>query len=503
MKTFLTVLAILLPASLVAAPVRAAAPDAATLARIERIFADWQLDSRVPGVVYGIVDNGTLITVNGLGIQDTQSGRRVDSDSRFRIASMSKAFTAMAILKLRDEGQLSLDALAETYVPELRGWTYPTADARRIRVRDLLNHSAGFVTDDPWGDRQQPLSETEFTAMLKAGVPFQSAPGSAYEYSNFGYATLGRILTNLSGKPYQSHVAETVFQPLGMAATTTDVFAVPDARLARGYRWEDGRWSAEPMMRDGEFGAMGGVVTTANDYAKWVAHLLSGWPAEAKPGGSSAVIRAMRTGGGIPHARPRPGKDAPAGCGGSQTDMRMTLIYAGGLVSGSDCLLGAVLFHSGGYPGYGSHMLLLPEAGVGLFAFSNRTYAAPLAPVWDAAGMLQRAGQVIRHRVPLSPALSRGYAAARRIWSAGRIDAEPAVLAENMLMDRSAPAWATELGRLKAESGTCDTDAPIVPNGALSGTFQWRCTTGRITGRLLLAPTGTVQIQALNLARPQ
>ena len=104
---------------------------------------------------------------------------------------MSKAFTALAILKLRDEGRLSLDALAETYVPEMRGWRYPTSDSPRIRVRDLLSHVGGFVTDDPWGDRQQVLTEAEFTRMLRDGVPFTRAPDTAFEYSNFGYALLG------------------------------------------------------------------------------------------------------------------------------------------------------------------------------------------------------------------------------------------------------------------------------------------------------------------------
>lgn len=461
----------------------------ASLPEIRKTFETWMLDNHVPGLVWGVVKDGRLVAVEGLGVQDLEARRPVTADSAFRIASMSKAFTAYGILTLEAQGKLTLSDPAAKHVPELSSW------ATGISVGDLMHHTAGFVTDDPWGDRQQVRTPAEFTAMLKAGVPFQSAPGSTYEYSNFGYATLGRILTNLSGKPYQSHIGDTVFRPLGMAGTTYDVFTVPDARLARGYRWDNGRWTPEPMMKDGEFGAMGGVVTTANDYAKWVAHLLSGWPAKPQATAQGATIRAMRTGGGIPHGRGRPGKDAP--------DCRMSFIYAGGLVSGTDCLLGPVLFHSGGYPGYGSHMLLLPEAGVGVFAFANRTYAAPIAPVWDASGVLLRAGEVRRHAIPVSPALAQGYAAAGRIWAAGRIDAEPALLAENMLMDRSAPAWAAELQRLKTDSGSCDTSSPIVPTGALSGTFQWRCTTGRITGRLLLAPTGTVQIQALNLSRPQ
>ncbi len=458
----------------------------AALPEIRKGFADWMLDNHVPGLVWGVVKDGKLIAVEGMGVQDLEARRPVTADSAFRIASMSKAFTAYGILNLQAQGKLTLSDPASKHVPELSPW------AAGITVGNLMHHTAGFVTDDPWGDRQQVRTPAEFTAMLKAGVPFSTAPGSAYEYSNFGYATLGRTITNVSGKPYQQHIADTVFKPLGMPATTYDVFAVPDARLARGYRWENGKWSAEPMMKDGEFGAMGGVVTTANDYAKWVAHLLSGWPADANADG--AVIRAMRTGGGIPHTRGRPGKDAP--------DCRMTMIYAAGLISGNDCLLGTVLFHSGGYPGYGSHMLMLPESGVGIFAFSNRTYAAPLAPVWDAAGALQRSGQLGKRAVPLSPQLAKAYSEARRMWTEGRIDTTPDMLAENMLMDRSAANWAAEFARLKGESGTCETTAPIVPNGAMSGSFQWRCTTGRINGRLLLAPTGTVQIQALNLSRP-
>lgn len=467
------------------APALSQTPLEGALPEIRKGFADWMTANNVPGLAFGIVQDGKLVHVEGIGVQDLDARRPVTADSAFRIASMSKAFTAYGILNLEAQGRLSLSDPADRHVPEMAGW------AGGITVADLLHHTAGFVTDDPWGDRQQILSPAEFTAMLKAGVPFQSAPGSQYEYSNFGYATLGRTITNVSGKPYQSFIGETVFTPLGMGSTTYDVFKVPDARLARGYRWENGKWSPEPMLKDGEFGAMGGVVTTANDYAKWVAHLLSGWPAEAKSGGEGATIRAMRNGGGFLHARARPGKDAP--------DCRLQMIYAGGLVAGQDCLLGGVLFHSGGYPGYGSHMLLFPEAGVGLFAFSNRTYAAPLPPVWDAAGTLQRAGLLAARPVPGSPALAEGYAAAKTVWDTGQIDATPERLAMNMLLDRSVENWAAELKRLKAETGACDTAAPISAQGALSGRFQWQCATGKLSGQVLLAPTPTVQIQALRL----
>ena len=88
---------------------QAAPPDAATLAKIDTIFNDWRLASHVPGLVYGIVMDGKLVAVTGQGVQDTASNKPVTSDSLFRIASMSKAFTGLAILKLRDAGKLVQD----------------------------------------------------------------------------------------------------------------------------------------------------------------------------------------------------------------------------------------------------------------------------------------------------------------------------------------------------------------------------------------------------------
>jgi len=164
-----------------AAPAAAASPPPVAITEIDKIYADWASASHVPGLVYGIVADGHLVYVKGLGVQDVATGARVTPDSLFRIASMSKAFTALAILKLRDEGKLSLDAPAETYVPEMRGWRYPTSDSPKITVRNLLTHSAGFVEDNPWGDRQQVMPEPEFTAMLAAGVARARAAGPGQE----------------------------------------------------------------------------------------------------------------------------------------------------------------------------------------------------------------------------------------------------------------------------------------------------------------------------------
>jgi serine-type D-Ala-D-Ala carboxypeptidase/endopeptidase len=443
------------------------------------------------------VQDGRLIHVQGAGVQDVASKRPVGADTLFRIASMTKAFTALSILKLRDDGKLSLDAPVETYVPELRGWKYPTDDAPKIRVRDLLTHTAGFVTDDPWGDRQTPMPEDEFTRLLKEGVPFTRGPGLAMEYSNLGYALLGRIVSNVSGQPYADFARGLVFGPLGMASTGYDVTASPQERRALGYRWEDDAWKREPTMAHGAFGAMGGIETSASDYAKWVAFLLAGWP--ARDGADAgpvrrATIRELAQGSNFPGLRTRPGEAGASAC-------RLASTYAMGFGAAQDCDLGLTLSHGGGYPGYGSHVLLLPEHGVGVFAFANRTYAGPSPPVWGAAMRLFRAGLLKRHAIPVSAPLATTYAAVGRAFAAGSIEPVRALLAENVLMDRDADHRARDLAELKGQVGACDTSAAIAATGALSGRFTWTCERGRVDGRLLLAPTREPRIQAIDLSR--
>ncbi|HEX6315895.1 MAG TPA: serine hydrolase domain-containing protein [Gemmatimonadaceae bacterium] len=459
---------------------------------IDARFSRFMRESHVPGLVYGIVRAGRLEHVGVMGVQELESRRPVSDSTLFRIASMSKAFTALAILKLRDDGRLSLDALVETYVPELRAWRYPTDDSPRLRVRDLLSHAAGFVTDDPWGDRQTPLPEAEFTAMLRSGVPFTRAPGLAYEYSNFGYALLGRIVTNLSGQPYKEYIERQIMRPLGMNSTGYDIHASPTPRRAIGYRWENEAFLREPDMAHGAFGAMGGVQTSALDYAKWVAFLLSAWP--ARDGGESgpvrrASVRELTQGLNFPQRVQRPGEN-PARC-------VQALAYGMGFRVAQDCELGLTMGHGGGYPGYGSYLLLLPEYDAGIFVFTNRTYSGPAGVVWDVAMELHNTGWLRGRALPVSTALAQAYQTVAAFYQARSIDPGRSMLAVNFLMDRSAENWTRELEGLHRQAGSCRTDSPLTATGALAGNFRWTCERGLISGALLLAPTSPPTIQSL------
>ncbi len=483
------------PAAAQTAPVSAApvppADIGALTPRIEEHFATWMRDSHVPGLVYGVVKDGKLVLVKALGTQDQDSKRAVDADSRFRIASMSKAFTALAILKLRDAGKLTLDAPAETYVPELKGWKYPTADSPKITVRNLLHHSAGFVEDNPWGDRQQPITEAAFSKMLRDGVPFANAPGLTMEYSNLGYATLGRIVGNVSGVPYQEYIRREILMPLGMRSTGYDIFASPKGARAIGYRWQDNAWVREPDMADGAFGAMGGMETTANDYWRWVSFLLSAWP--ARDGSDTgpvkrATVREIVEGSNFTTARMR-----PASLG---TPCRVAVSYAMGWSVVDDCDVGRVVTHGGGYPGYGSNVALLPDAGIGVFAFASRTYAGPSMPAMQTLLTLGSAGLAPNRVAPVSPGLTAAYSAAKAVWTAGNVDTAP--LANNALPDRDAARRRSEIAAVKAQVGACAMAEPITPISAMEGTFRWTCASGSVVGRVQQAPTPELSLQVVD-----
>src|SRR5919204_5417671 len=160
---------------------------------IDRMFTEFAVQNHVPGAAWGIVIDGELAHAGSTGVRDVEKKAPVDAETVFRIASMTKSFTAMSILKLRDEGKLSLDDPVERYVPELKSMIYPTSDSPRITIRHLLSHAEGFPEDNPWGDRQLADTDAQLTEMLRRGIPFSNAPGVAYEYSNYGFAILGRM----------------------------------------------------------------------------------------------------------------------------------------------------------------------------------------------------------------------------------------------------------------------------------------------------------------------
>ena len=458
-------------------------------AAIDAAYAEYAGTANVPGLAAGIVRDGRLVHVTTLGLADIEAGRAVTPATAFRIASMTKSATALAILALRDRGRLSLDAPLAGYVPQFAAVTPATRDSAPVTVRHLLTHTAGFVTDDPWGDRVLGMSPAALDALMATGKLSARPPGLAFEYSNLGYALLGRVITNLSGRPYQAFIRDTILGPLGMTRTTFDAFAAAKQDFAWGYRHDDGVHSRERLEPDGEVGAMGGLSTTVADYARYTAFLLDAWPARDDPE-SGPVRRASVREMGLWHAPPFlpdpvGGRAAPASA------------YGYGLVNSEIAGLGQVLHHSGGLPGYGSHMLVVPESRFGVFAFANRTYPGVSRITVRVAGLFQ-AGLPPRQAAAPSPWLKRAVEAVAAAYAAGRIETAAAVLAENLLLDTPPRLRNAELARLKQELGQGRL-ASIEPVHALEGRFTLACERGRLSGTIILSPEAEPGIQKLTL----
>lgn len=464
--------------------------------RIDSLMRSFAAQRRVPGWAYGIIIDGQLEHVVAGGLRNVERNAATDTATVFRIASMSKSFAAVAILQLRDAGKLSLDDPAERYVPELRGLRYASSDAPRITVRHLLTHAAGFPEDNPWGDQQLDATEEAFSAMMRSGIPFSTTPGTAYEYSNYGFAILGRIVRNVSGMPYAQYLRERILLPLGMRHTYLESTDVPAERLAYGYRLEDGSWKLEPPLPDGAFGVMGGMLTTPADLSRWVAFMLDAWPA-------------------------RDGADAGPLSRASRREMQQiqryaslsTFVNAGSMASNAggygyglrvseNCDFRVNVSHTGGLPGYGSIMRWLPEEGVGIIALGSLTYT-PWTPIVEQAfGMLRESGGLVRRELQPAPVLETRRAQVTRLvqnWSQPLADS---LAAMNLFRDESAPRRQAQIAALVAEvGGECRNDGPFVVENALRGRRRMRCARGDLMVSITLAPTEPAGVQYLAVTR--
>ena len=477
---------------------------ATAFADIDRIFTEFARTVHAPGAAWGIVIDGELAHAGAAGVRDIKSDAAVDADTVFRIASMTKSFTAMAILKLRDDGKLSLDDPAERYVPELKGLRYPTTDSPRITVRHLLTHSAGFPEDNPWGDQQLSESEEEFSRMLREGIPFSNPPGVAYEYSNYGFAILGRVVSQASGMPYDQYVSQAILQPLGMRSTTLHPSRVPADKVAVGYRWEDERWKEEPALPHGSFGAMGGMLTSIRDLSRYVSAFLDAWPAHDGPEAGPVRRSSLRE-----MQQPwRPSGMRVVRDSSTNATHLTAASYGYGLSVTRTCDFRAIVAHSGGLPGYGSLMRWLPDYGVGIIAFGNVTYTGWNRVVGEAIDRLARTGGLQPREVRPSAALDAARDNVSRLilrWDDGLAEK---IAAENLFLDRSKDRRREEIEDLRSKVGACAApDSFDIVENALRGQWTMSCERGKLQVAITLAPTMPPSVQYLSVrpapAEPQ
>jgi CubicO group peptidase (beta-lactamase class C family) len=466
---------------------------------IDRLFLEFAAERHVPGAAWGLIIDGKLAHAGTTGVREVASKAPVDAHSVFRIASMTKSFTAMAILDLRDDGKLSLDEPAEKYVPELKALAYPTSDSPRITIRHLLSHSEGFPEDNPWGDQQLAKTNEEMTTMMRRGIPFSNAPGIAYEYSNYGFAILGRIVAKASGVSYNQYISTNILAPLGMSSTTLEPSAVPAQRLAHGYRWEDETWKEEPQLKDGSFGAMGGMLTSIHDLSLYVSALLGAWPPRSGEETGPILRSSMREMQQM--ARPN---TATVTRDGSTSDVQLTSSgYGFGLRVSQTCAFRHVVAHSGGLPGFGSLMQWLPEHGVGIIAFGNLTYTGWQGVAARAFDELAKTG-ALQPRMPTpSKALLEMRNAVTQLVERWDDQLAERIAAENLFLDTSKDRRRTAVEALRQKVGACKADDAFDVENALRGQWNLACERGTLRASITLAPTMPPKVQFLSVREVQ
>jgi len=453
-----------------------------------------------PGMVWGIVADGALVHTVTAGVREVTSHARVEPATAFRIASMTKSFTAAAILQLRDAGKLSLEDRVDRWVPDLRGWRPATADAPPLTLRMLLTHGGGFPEDNPWGDRQLALPDAAFSRLLQGGLLRATTPGTEFEYSNTGFALLGRVVTRASGVPYATYVDRHLLAPLGMASTRWAVDRFPEAQRAHGYRKSAGGFEEETPLGDGAYGPMGGLVTTVPDLARWVAFQLQAWPPRDDPDPGPvrrSSLREMQTlARGVEPIIERDRPDAPL------------TVYAGGYAFGlgerRGCSIGRVVGHSGGLPGWGSQMRWVPSSGVGLIAFTNVTYGGKFLAeaVREALEALERSGALTPSRIPPAPALQEVQAAVNGLLTGWNDDAARKLGAENFFLDTALETRRKEFADLRTRHGVCRPKGPLDAQNALRGHWTLRCERGTVRLFATVAPPGKLQQLDVTSALP-
>jgi CubicO group peptidase (beta-lactamase class C family) len=279
-----------------------------------------------------------------------------------------------------------------------------------------------------------------------------------------------------------------------MTSTSLEPSSVPADKLAEGYRWDDGRWKGEPLLANGSFGSMGGMLTTLSDLGRYVGAFLAAWP--PRDGAETAPVRRASLREMQQVWRPAPAT-VTSGSGGVQLN---TGGYGFGLRVAQNCQFPTIVSHTGGLPGFGSLMRWLPEYGVGVIAFGNRTYSGWTRTSDAALEALARTGALQPRVAQPSPALVSARDAVAGLivkWDDAIADR---IAAQNLYLDEAKDRRRAAIEKLVAQVGACTAGSGFdrVEN-ALRGDWTMKCARGDLRVAITLAPTSPPLVQHLSV----
>ncbi len=329
--------------------------SAATLALIEEELAEARERHGLPGLSAAVLHDQEVVAAWGFGLADRESGRPATPETVYRVASITKLFTATMLLQLRDAGRVSLDDPLEKHLPEVRFRT-EDADPRPVTLRQVSAHMAGIPRDleRPYFD-DDPFPTVEELIAEAAGQRLRIPPYTSFKYSNVGYALLGRALERVAGVAYEQYVAEHILRPLGMETAGFEPTGLVGERLATGYTCRPGEEPLRaPYAHTRGMAPTGQLQGSVLDLARFLALQFRDDPAGPSQVLGAATLREMHT----------PVRMEPNWQGG-----RCIGWHAGRV---RDRIL---LGHGGGVQGFSSQVAIVPDARLGVAVFANAILA--------------------------------------------------------------------------------------------------------------------------------
>jgi D-alanyl-D-alanine carboxypeptidase len=252
-------------------PSEPAAP--AALVAAARQAAETAMAAGVPGLEIAVSDHGQVIYSEAFGMTDRESATATTPRSVMQIGSVTKQFTAAAILRLAERGALTLDDRIEKYVPEFN------TKGATVTLRQLLSHTSGVRRDwiifTPEFDFSKPVTREDVISTLNNGKTFDFTPGAAWSYSNAGYMLLGYAIESITGMSYADFIHNEFVLPLGLI--DTGLCGTHDLPVPRGYvQIPNGSWVRKSALPPSQNASNGALCSTASDLARWSHRLATG-----------------------------------------------------------------------------------------------------------------------------------------------------------------------------------------------------------------------------------
>lgn len=424
------------------------------------------------GFAFALVVDGEVVLLKAKGVADLENKRVTTPDTIFRVASITKTFTATSVMMIRDQQKLALADPLTQHLPDF-DVGYPHRDAQPIRIEHLLTHSAGLVRSGPYAELKRPSTEDDLIDAMK--LPLTSDPGLAHKYSNFGFGLLGLLIGRKSGVPYRDFVQTKILEPLSMTSSGFDLTKLPADRLSVGYKHDGPRLSAAPMTTNGAGEGAGGLYSSARDMAEWLRFQLGAWPPRDDPDEGivkRATLREMHT----PRLPFMIGASAIAG-GTSRAHVKS--IGLGWEIT-KGCYFDRLVGHDGDIDGFHARLRFDADRGFGFVLLANSDNA-------DVTGVLERLLDTIatedslapRRRDPAPELLSLATNAVKKMGATAWTADEHNATFSEQLRSQFTLGEAVALGpKILKEVGACWFQRTELVTDALDAELLFRCQKG-------------------------